>query len=86
MAVCPCSARSRGVTSSTHVRVRNNTLATNLRASIRIQKDARAGNADTLPCKHGFVPSDIVVSGNSLDGGPIYGCSLSGVTCSGNTP
>ena len=74
------------VVSSQHVYVQNNSLAKNVYASINIVNDSRAGNSATLPCQHGFVLSDILVSGNSLGGNPIYGCSTSGVSCSGNAP
>jgi hypothetical protein len=74
------------VVSSRHVRVLNNTLADNLGTSILVYKDARAGNSDPRPCKHGFFLRDVVVSGNYLGGGTISGCSLAGVFCTDNTP
>jgi parallel beta-helix repeat protein len=73
------------VMSSRNVHVEGNTLDGNQRASINVRMDARAGNGETVSCRLGFVPDQIVVSGNSLGGEPLLGCSLTGVSCGTNT-
>jgi parallel beta-helix repeat protein len=72
------------VMSSMRVRIENNTLANNGRAGINIATDARASSPESRACRHGFLPSDIVVSGNSVGGDRVLGCSQSGLSCSGN--
>jgi hypothetical protein len=58
------------VMSSMRVHIQNNTLANNGRAGVNIETDRRARNPQSLPCRHGFQPVDIVVNGN-VGGDPV---------------